>query len=164
MERKVTYGYVERTHGLKGRLVLKLFVMGPAVPLDEGSVLYIGEKPFTVTRSRKRDNERITVDCEGLFSREQADELRGETVTVDLDSVLKEGFPLPVHGFSGFTVLSGGMRFQVEEVRYNSTNPQLMVKGEKGLFPVPLNLALTGEVDPEQRTITVQLPEGLEEL
>ncbi len=31
MERKVNYGYVERTHGLKGRMILKLFVMGPAV-------------------------------------------------------------------------------------------------------------------------------------
>jgi len=164
MERKVTYGYVERTHGLKGRLVLKLFVMGPAVALEEGTVLLIGEKSFTVTRSRKRDNERITIDCEGLFSREQADELRGETVTADLDSVLKEGFPLPVHGFSGFTVLSGERSFQVEEVQYNSTNPQLMVKGDKGVFPVPLNLALSGDVDPDTRTITVQLPEGLEEL
>lgn len=164
MEGKVNYGYVERTHGLKGRLVLKLFVLGPAVPLDEGTVLFFGEKPFKVTRSRKKDNERITVDCEGLFSREQAEDLRGESVTVDLSAVLREGFPLPVHGFSGFTILSGERRLQVEEVQYNSTNPQLMVRGDGGVFPVPLNLALTGEVDPEERTISVQLPEGLEEL
>lgn len=164
MEGKVNYGYVERTHGLKGRLVLKLFVLGPAVPLDEGTVLFLGEKPFKVTRSRKKDNERITVDCEGLFSREQAEDLRGESVTVDLSAVLREGFPLPVHGFSGFTILSGERRLQVEEVQYNSTNPQLMVRGDGGVFPVPLNLALTGEVDPEERTISVQLPEGLEEL
>jgi len=164
MEGKVNYGYVERTHGLKGRLVLKLFVMGPAVPLEEGSILYLGEKPFTVLRSRKKDNERITVDCQGIFSREQADELRGETVTMDLSLVLREGFPLPVHGFSGFTILSGEKRYKVEEVQHNSTNPQLMARGENGVFPVPLNLALTGEIDTEKRTVTVQLPQGLEEL
>lgn len=164
MERKVKYGYVERTHGLKGRLVLKLFIHGPAVEFEEGTVMYLGDKPFTVERSRKKDNERITVDCQGLYTRDQADLLKGETVTIDESVVLKNGFPLPVHSFSGFTLLSGEKRYQVEEVQHNSTNPQLMVRGEGGVFPVPLNMALTGEVDPEQRTITIQLPEGLEEL
>ncbi|HPR22926.1 MAG TPA: hypothetical protein PK991_09540 [Candidatus Sabulitectum sp.] len=164
MEEKVTYGYVERTHGLKGRLILKLFVLGPAAALDEGSVLYIGEKPFTVNRSRKKDNERITVDCEGVYTREQGEALRGSTVTAELSTVLRDDLPLPVHGFRGFTILSNGKRYAVEEVQYNSTNPQLLVMGEAGIFPVPLNMALTGEVDPGERTIAVDLPQGLEEL
>ena len=49
-------------------------------------------------------------------------------------------------------------------MQYNSTNPQLLVRGEAGIFPVPLNMALTGEVDPGERTIAVDLPQGLEEL
>lgn len=164
MERKVNYGYVERTHGLKGRMILKLFVMGPAVALEEGTVLYLAGKPYTVTRSRKRDNERITVDCQGVHTMDQASRLTGETVMADESSVLKEGYPLPVHGFTGFTILSRGESFSVEEVEYNSSNPQLMVRGNGRTFPVPLNMALTGTVDAEGRTITVELPRGLEEL
>jgi len=164
METTVTYGYVERVLGLKGRLLLKLFVMGPAVPLDEGTVIHAGERPLTVTRSRKRDNERITVDCKEIWTREQAEEFRGETVKAGTASVLRQDFPLPVYGFSGFTVISGEHRYHVTDVEYNSTNPQMMVSGNGKEFPIPFNLALTGEVDPEKRTITVDLPEGLEEL
>lgn len=164
MKNRVLYGYVERTHGLNGRLILKLFVFGPAVPLDEGTVLYAGDRVLTVTRSRKRDNERVTVDCSELWKRVQAEEYKGESVEVDIDQVLKPGFPLPVHGFAEFTILSRGISFPVEEVEYSNSNPQLIVRGEAGLFSVPLNLVLTGQVDSAQRTITVDLPVGLEEI
>ncbi len=121
-------------------------------------MLYLGGKPYTVTRSRKRDNERITVDCQGVHTMDQASRLTGETVMADESSVLKEGYPLPVHGFTGFTILSRGESFSVEEVEYNSSNPQLMVRGNGRTFPVPLNMALAGTVDAEGRTITVELP------
>ena len=119
---------------------------------------------FFLFRSRRKDNERITVDCEGVYTREQGEALRGNTVTAELYTVLRDGYPLPVHGFRGFTIVSNGKRYAVEEVQYNSTNPQLLVRGEAGIFPVPLNMALTGEVDPGERTIAVDLPQGLEEL
>jgi len=164
MERSVTYGYVERAHGLKGRMILKLFVLGPAVPLEPDTVLDAGGKTLTVTRSRKRDNERITIDCKEVWTQAQAVALRGETITADLSDVLREDFPLPVHGFAGFTILSGDKSFTVQEVQYNSTNPQLKVSGEGKSFTVPLNMALTGDVNAEDRTISVELPEGLEEL
>lgn len=164
MESTVTYGYVEKAMGLKGRMVLKLFVMGPAVPLDEGTVFQAGDRTLTVTRSRKRDNERITLDCKEIWTREQAEELKGETVKLSQSSVLKEGFPLPVYGFAGFTVVSGEKRFQVKDVEFNPVNPQMRVSGDGKEFTIPFNLALSGEVDSENRIITVELPEGLEEL
>jgi len=164
MEKKVFYGFIERTHGLRGRMILKLFVFGPAVPLDEGTILYTGDRTLTVTRSRKRDNERVTVDCKEVWTKQQAAELTGESVEVGIDVVLKPGFPLPVYGFSEFTLVSRGEKFPVEEVEYNSSNPQLIVRGVGGLFSVPLALALTGQVDSAERTILVDLPEGLEEI
>ncbi len=164
MENRVLYGYVERTHGLNGRIILKLFVFGPAVPLLEGTVLYAGDRVLTVTRSRKRDNERITVDCSELWKKAQAAELTGESIEVDIDQVLKADFPLPVHGFTEFSIVSRGKKFPVVEVEYNKSNPQLIVKSDDRQFPVPLALALTGQVDSEEREIRVDLPEGLEEL
>ena len=164
MRKRVLYGYVERTHGLRGRMILKLFVFGPAEPLEEGTILYAGDRILTVTRSRKRDNERVTVDCSEVWKKTQAAELTGESIEVDIDRVLRSGFPLPVHGFSEFAIISHGNKFPIEEVEYNNSNPQLIVKGDKGLFPVPLVLALTGQVDSAERTITVDLPEGLEEI
>ncbi len=164
MKNRVLYGYVERTHGLRGRMILKLFVFGPAEPLEEGTILYAGDRSLTVVRSRKRDNERITVDCSEVWKKAQAAELTGESIEVDIDRVLKSGFPLPVYGFSEFTIISHGKKFPIEEVEYNNSNPQLIVRGDGGLFPVPLVLALTGQVDSAERTITVDLPEGLEEI
>jgi ribosomal 30S subunit maturation factor RimM len=164
MENKVLYGFIERTHGLRGRMILKLFVFGPAVPIEEGTLLYTENRTLTVTRSRKRDNERVTVDCKEVWTKDQASELTGESIQVDTNRVLKPGFPLPVYGFSEFTMVSRGVKLPVEEVEYNSSNPQLIVKGDRGLFPVPLALALTGEIDSAERTITIDLPEGLEEI
>ncbi|MEA3266059.1 MAG: hypothetical protein U9P42_03850 [Candidatus Fermentibacteria bacterium] len=164
MEKRVPYGFVERTHGLNGRIILKLFVFGPAEPLEEGTILYAGDRILTVTRSRKRDNERVTVDCSEVWKKTQAAELVGEAVEVDVDRVLKPGFPMPVYAFTRFTVVSCGKKYPVEEVEYNSSNPQLIVKGDRGVFPIPLNLALTGQVNSAERTIEVDLPDGLEEL
>ncbi len=164
MDKRVPYGFIERTHGLNGRMILKLFLYGPAVPLDEGTKLYTEKRVLTVTRSRKRDNERVTVDCSEIWKRKQAAELIGEAIEVETDSVLKDGFPLPVYSFSHFTIISFGKKFPIEEVEYNKTNPQLIVKGDNGLFPVPLVLALTGQVDSTERTILIDLPEGLEDV
>lgn len=164
MAKRVPYGFVERTHGMRGRMILKLFVFGPAVPLEEGTLLYAGDRVLTVTRSRKRDNERVTVDCSEVWKKDQAAELTGESIEVDPEQVLKPGFPLPVYGFSEFTIISRGKKFPIENVEYNKSNPQLMVKGDEKLFPVPLALALTGQVDSAERTIVVDLPEGLEEI
>jgi len=164
MERKVPYGFIERTHGLRGRMILKLFVFGPAEALEEGTVLYAGERILTVTRSRKRDNERVTVDCAEVWTKVIAEEYVGESIEVDENRVLKPGMPLPVYGFAGFAVLSRGVKHPVEKVEYNSTNPQLIVSGARGQFSVPLTLALTGRVDSAERIIEIDLPEGLEEI
>jgi ribosomal 30S subunit maturation factor RimM len=164
MERRVPYGFIERTHGLRGRMILKVFVFGPAEQLEEGTVLYAGERILTVTRSRKRDNERVTVDCTEVWTKLKAEEFIGVSIEVDENSVLKPGMPLPVYGFAGFTVLSRGKSYPVEKVDYNNTNPQLIVSGGHGQFSVPLALALTGRVDSAERVIEVDLPEGLEEI
>ncbi len=164
MEKRLPYGFIERTHGLRGRMILKLFVFGPAQPLEVGTILYVGDRTLTVTRSRKRDNERVTVDCSEVWERKQAAELIGEAIEVDMDRVFKSGFPIPVYGFSQFTVVSSGKSYSVEEVEYNNSNPQLIVKGDMGVFPIPFNLALTGQVDLAERTIEIDLPDGLEEL
>ena len=164
MEKKVPYGFIERTHGMNGRMILKIFVFGPAVPLEEGTRLYAGDRILTVTRSRKRDNERVTFDCSEVWKKAQAAELTGESIEVEVNQVLKPGFPLPVYGFAEFSIISRGKKFPIEEVEYNNSNPQLIVRGDGGLFPVPLNFALSGQVDSAERTILVDLPEGLEEI
>ena len=164
MANKVPYGFIERTHGLKGRMVLKLFVFGPAEALDEGTILYLDDRELTVVRSRKRDNDRVTVDCSEIWKKSQAEDLRGEAIEVESSQVLKPGFPIPIYAFAEFTIVSRGVNFPVESIDYNTVNPQLMVNGNNGLFPVPLALVLTGIVDSEKRIVTIDLPEGLEDI
>ncbi len=164
MGNKVPYGYIERTHGLKGRMVLKLFVFGPAEALDPGTILYLDDRELTVVRSRKRDNDRVTVDCSEIWKKAQAEDLRGEAIEVESSQVLKPGFPIPIYAFAEFTIVSRGVNFPVESIDYNTVNPQLMVQGKNGLFPVPLALVLTGNVNSEERTVVIDLPEGLEEI
>lgn len=164
MGNKVPYGFIERTHGLKGRMVLKLFVYGPAVALDAGTILHLDDRTLTVVRSRKRDNDRVTVDCSEIWKKAQAEDLRGEAIEIEVSQVLKPGFPIPIYSFAEFTIVSRGVSFQVESIDYNTVNPQLVVKGKNGLFPVPLALVLTGNIDSEERTVKIDLPEGLEDI
>ena len=160
----VCYGFFERTQSLGGRLVLRVFVLGTARALKDGTRLHCRGREYRVRVSREKDGASVTVELDGVDSLETASELRGEEVFVNPRDVTGEGFPLPVYLFEGFTVVSGDRRFPVLEVEWNPVNPQVILQGVRGPFPVPMNLLARSGFDMEARLVETLLPEGLEDL
>jgi hypothetical protein len=160
----ICYGFFERTQGLGGRLVLRVFVLGTARALKEGTRLHCMGREYRVRVSREKDGASVTVELDGVDSLEQASELRGEEVFMNPRDATGEGLPLPVYLFEGFSVVSGDRSFPVLEVEWNPVNPQVILQGARGPFPVPMNLLAGGSFDMETRRVEARLPEGLEDL
>jgi ribosomal 30S subunit maturation factor RimM len=160
----VYLGFVERAHGLHGRVVARLVLAGGVGPVAEGTVLRLDDTKHRVVRSTVRDSERIILQFEDLFSREQADEMQGMSIFLNRSSVFPEEGLLPLHAFVGMKVHSGCFSGYVVDVEPSVSNPQLLVEGEKGLFPIPLTMIAAGETDWDSGLIEIDLPEGLQDM
>lgn len=160
----VCYGFFEKTQGISGRLVLRVFVLGRARALPPGTILYCGERKLEVLASREKDAVSVTVEIDGVRNHEDALLLKGEEIFAAPGQVAAPGFPIPVYLFQGFEVVCRERRFPVVEIQWNPVNPQALLEGPRGLFPAPLNLLAGGTVNLEAGEIMVELPEGLEDL
>jgi ribosomal 30S subunit maturation factor RimM len=160
----VYLGYVERAHGLRGRVVARLLLAGRIVPVEAGTVLRIGPGEHRVTGSRIRDSQRVTLEFEDVRSREGAEGLRGMQLHMMRSSLSPGAGLLPVHAFVGLQLRSEGFAGRVTDVEFSDLNPLLMVEGGRGTFPVPLSMVLSGDVDWDAGVISVSLPDGLEEM
>lgn len=78
---RILAGKIVKPHGIKGEVKLLPYVDAPEGFEGVKSVI-IGEKVYTVTRSRVNGNE-IILFLEGIIDRNGAEELRGADVYVD---------------------------------------------------------------------------------
>jgi ribosomal 30S subunit maturation factor RimM len=157
----VYLGYVERAHGLHGRVVARLLLAGGIEPVGTGTVLRVGPDEHRVAGSKVRDSQRVTLEFEDVRSREGAEGLRGMQVHMMRSSLSPGAGLLPVHAYVGLELLSDGFAGRVTGIEFSETNPLLMVDGGRGTFPVPLAM-VTGNVDWDAGVIRVSLPDGLE--
>ncbi len=160
----VYFGFVEKTHGLRGRIVARLILAGSIGPVPVETILRLDDTEYSVIRSTVRDSERIILQFEGLFSKEGADEMRGMSIFLHRSSIFPGEGLLPLHAFIGMDVHSGCFSGPVVDVEPSHPNPQLLVEGEKGLFPIPLGMIAAGETDWESGVIEIDLPEGLQDM
>jgi ribosomal 30S subunit maturation factor RimM len=160
----VYLGYVERAHGLRGRIVARLSLAGSAGPLETGTVLRLDDTEHSVTRCSVRDPQRITLQFDDIYTREQADGKRGMSIHIRRSAIDPGTGPVPLHSFVGMELRSDGFSGKVMDVEESHMNPRLLVEGEKGLFPVPVSLVASGRTDWEAGVIHVDLPAGLQDL
>ena len=69
-------GYITRSHGLRGELVVHLVTTETVARSHPVSTLFAGERPLVVRTSRPHQKSWV-VGFEGVDTREAADELRG---------------------------------------------------------------------------------------
>ena len=160
----VYLGYVERAHGLRGRIVARLILAGGIEPVETGTALLLDDTEYLVVRSSVRDSERVILQVEDLYSREQAEEKQGKSLFVRRSSISPDHGPLPLHVFAGMEILSGEFSGPVVDVEPSHANPQLLVEGESGIFRVPVMLVAAGEIDWESGVIEIDMPEGLQDM
>jgi len=160
----VYLGYVERAHGLRGRFVARLLLAGRITSIPVGNSIRLDDDEYKVVRSTVRDSERLILECDGLWNREQIEPVIASSIYILRSSVTPDDGILPLFAFVGLKICSGDFTGEVVDIEPALPNPQLLVKGGSGIFPVPLNLVLSGEIDWISGSVGVDLPEGLEEL
>lgn len=161
----VLLGRAEKPHGLKGALSVRLFVGYGRAGFREGTTLVLeGIGPVTVVRCTERGDSRYSLTFREVRSRQEAEEYRNASLSISRESMGDLDF-IPLFGFPGMTLESGGSVMKVLDAEPSGANPMLLVEHGEKVFHVPIILVMeTGRVDWDGMRIEVELPEGLEDL
>jgi ribosomal 30S subunit maturation factor RimM len=161
----VRIGFVVRTHGLRGLVIVRLELIAPAVALPAGFGLLSGGRRLIVESSSVRDRDSLLASFEGVGSPGAAEELCGEEL-----SVLREDLPgvpglVPIGLFTGFRVIWKRGVGSVAGADVDVANTLLRIEHEGKEFPLPLAMVLSqGSVDWQAGELRLDLPEGLSDL
>lgn len=162
----VYLGYVEKTHGLKGGLRVRLFSANGATDIPKGTVvLFNKNKPLTVSRCTGGGDLRFNLTFKEIGNRDDAEKYRGGSIYINSDEVDKKLEFIPLYGFSGMEIHSRGCLMRIVDVEPASANPLLVVENDGKRFYVPVILVLNeGSINWEEKVIELDLPVGLEDL
>ena len=171
---------VLKSNGTDGELVLSFREIAPEdINLSEPVfIIFDGlPVPFFIESFTKRGNSKALVRLTDICSQEDVDEIAGKAVYVD-DSQIPE-MSLEEDGFAalvGWVLLTpAGIPDQVgddEEMELYEVgeitdfidipnNPCIEVETENGAVMIPLHEDLIISVDPENRELIMEVPEGL---
>ena len=162
----VYLGYVEKTHGLKGGLRIRLFSGYGATDIPVGTVVLLDKsRPLTVSRCTSMGDSRVNLTFEEIGNRDDAEKCRNGSIYITVDEIdTKLGF-IPLYSFSGFEILSRGCLMRIVDVEPASANPLLLVENKGKRFHVPVILVMNeGSIDWKEKIIELDLPDGLEDL
>jgi 16S rRNA processing protein RimM len=160
------FGYVSRTHGLKGELMVRTFDKSSSVLFDVDRVWVKRrdgiEEELAIDEASDAPKSEVRVSFEGVSSREQAAHYVGATLFVfreDLDEPqAHEFFQGDLIGLSAFDA-SGVKVGVVEEVWNTGEVPNLVIREAGREVVLPMAEAFVKQVDLEARKIVVELPE-----
>ncbi len=162
----VYLGYVEKTHGLKGGLRVRLFLGFGSPDVSVGTVVLLdGSRPLTVSRCTYGGGSRFNLTFGEIRNRDDAEELRNGSIYIARgEAEAKLGF-IPLYNFAGLDILSRGCRMRIIDVEPAGANPMLLVEKDENRFHVPVIMVMNeGTIDWKEKVIELDLPEGLEEL
>lgn len=155
-------GYISRTHGLKGGVVLSF----SQDPIDEPQELFLEKEsgkyiPMTIISWSAR-NDIAFVTFEGINHIDQASVLRGQTLYLPVSSFDKN--PSVFHGelLVGYKVTDGQGEMLGKVTRYSSEGGRqlLLVGTEKGEIIIPADGPFITSIDHSKTEIRTELPEG----
>lgn len=167
-------GEVQRPHGVRGELFVRLETDRPEAVFVPGRVLQVGDvrgtllgRAVTVERARAF-KDGVLLKLEGLASREDTELARGWTLLIPSSEAapLAEG-EIFVHELVGMEVRSReGVVGAVREV-YDAPAGYLLAvsrPGGKGELMIPFVEALVASVDRETRVLEIEALPGLLDL
>lgn len=162
-------GYVSKTKGLKGELLLKIEAEHPEKYQQTESVfLEIKGKPvpFFVLSFRPQPGKKTAVVMlEDVDSVEKAQELTGVPVLLPLSEKIESKSP-PFADLKGYQVTDsaiGSLGPIREIVQYPGHSVAVLTFREREVM-FPLNEALIEKIDKQKSELFVNLPEGLLEI
>ena len=166
---KIFVGRVSGAHNLKGEVYIHLFTERPAWLEDLEGKLWLSEgddlKSYVYHRLR-RHKKGVIVHFEGLEDRSQAESLKGKDVFIPKQFLQTESQSrFYLIEILNFKVRHEGELKDGEVVGFsdNSTQDLLQIKTPKGVYEVPLVEEFILNIDYQEKTINLKLPEGLVE-
>lgn len=162
----VYLGYVEKTHGLKGGMRVRLFQGYGTSDVPVGTVILLNRsRPLTVSRCTFTGDSRFNLTFREIGNRDDAEKCRDCSIYITRDEIEAKLDFVPLYCFSGMEINSRGCRMRIVDVEPASANPLLLVENNGKRFSVPLILVMSeGSINWEDRAIELDLPEGLEDL
>ncbi len=159
-------GRVEKPHGLKGGLRVRLFGGYGTPGMPVGTRLVIDrEAEVTVSRCTERGESMFNITFREIGSREEAEGYRNAGLYITPEEADERLEFVPLYMFSGFTIISRGSGARVADVEPSGPNPLLLVEMGEKTFHVPVAMVMNeGDVDWDDGIIHLDLPEGLEDL
>lgn len=163
---KIAVGTILKTHGIKGELNVELtemaevdddFATGGCVILEIDGL----DVPFFVGGCRRRGADSVLLTLDDVASDADAASLVGLTIYVYADPA-ELGDEMTAGDLVGFTIRTeSGVIGRIDELV--ELTPGAWYFSVAGRL-IPAVDEFIGEIDPEELTVTVSLPEGLLEL
>lgn len=163
----IPVGYVRRAHGIRGDVVVRGLVRDAAERLVAGATLTTGDAPprtFAVTAHRPQRDD-VVLHLAGVDDRNAAEALVGTQFVIGADQrrtlASDEWWVEDLEGCR-VTDRSGALVGTVVDAIAGAAQDRLVVEtpdGRRG--EVPLVDAIVPVVDPIERSVVVELPDGL---
>lgn len=159
----LTIGKLQRTHGVKGEILMEVLTDFPD-RIAAGNVVYIGShhKEYTIS-SIRRAGDRLLVSFTGLSDCDQVSILRNQIVTIKTEdaNMLPEG-EFYHHEIIGMQVFdeSDELIGSITEILVTGANDVYVITNESGeevLFPAIKSVILFA--DRQSNKMVVRLPE-----
>jgi 16S rRNA processing protein RimM len=159
---RLTIGRIVSPHGIRGEFRMYIYTHFPE-RIPELPYIFIGEsdEPRKLSRARQKDNTMI-MRVEGITSREQADELRGQIIQVDRENAapLEEGeyYHFEIIGLTAVTE-SGETLGKIADIIETGANDVYVIKDDEGNETlIPALYDSVPEIDLEAGKMVVRPP------
>lgn len=166
-------GYIGRTHGIQGEVACKVTVDLSALYEEEERLFLMLEEqglliPYAVESFRSKGEEIDLIRFDGITTKEQAEHLVGTALWLSKDYLGDDELSEDPYDFAryvGFTLIDQtkervlGQVTHVDETTMNTLLYVEALDGTEMILPIAEEL-LVG-YDDEQRTLVVNIPEGL---
>lgn len=159
-------GYVSTVHGVKGQLKV---VLEQSIKLQEGTWCFLEFQkkpvPFFMEECWVNDDTAV-LKLKGIDTPEQAAELRNKAFMLPVEQLGDLAQEDTSDSFLGFTVwLVNGIELgEVKDVFDNSGQILLDVKRGEESYLVPFHEDWLESLDPEEKKLLLEVPEGLLDL
>ena len=153
---------VLKSHGTDGGILLGFRGIDPEdIDTTEPVFIYFDELPvpFFIQTLRRRGMDKAIVTLNDVTSLEDAEELVGRAVYMDLEE--DDDPSQDLAALIGWTLKGVGPITDFYDI---TANPCIEVQTEKGVVLVPLHEDLIVSMDPKAKVLEMNLPEGILEV
>jgi len=163
-EELVVVGRVVAPHGLFGELEIESISDSPG-RFSAGGILFLKGQQYNIERCFKLSKGRLGLKLTDIDHRTSAESFRGAALTIKETMVL----PLPEGQYYHFQILDMQVRTvgdehlgQIKEILSPGNNDVYVVSNGENEILIPAIDGVILEVDVDNNTMTVDLPEGLQ--